>query len=83
MIRPPRPAPRLASSRQWEQACLVIEKVPLRCTAMTASKSSSVMENSILSRRMPALLTTTSSRPNSVAARVISFSVAAQSVTEE
>ena len=50
---------------------------------MTASKSSSVIENSILSRRMPALFTTTSRRPNSVAASAISFSVAAQSVTEE
>ena len=50
---------------------------------MTALKSSSVIENSILSRRMPALFTTTSSRPNSSVASAISFSVAAQSVTEE
>jgi hypothetical protein len=50
---------------------------------MTASKSSSVIENSIRSRRIPALFTTTSNRPNSVAASTISFSVAAQSVTEE
>jgi hypothetical protein len=50
---------------------------------MTASRSSSVIENSIRSRRMPALLTTTSSWPNSVVASVISFCVAAQSVTDE
>jgi hypothetical protein len=83
MIRPARPAPRLASSRQYAQACLVIAKVPLRWTAMTASKSSSVIENSILSRKMPALLTTTSRWPKVVAARAISFSVAPQSVTDE
>ena len=50
---------------------------------MTASKSSSVIEKSILSRRMPALFTTMSRRPNSAAARATSFSAAAQSATEE
>ena len=38
--------------------------VPLRCTRMTESNSSSPIVNSILSRRIPALFTSTSSVPN-------------------
>ena len=38
-------------------------KVPFRCTAMTASQSSSAMLKIIRSRRMPALFTTMFSLP--------------------
>ena len=39
------------------------QKVPLRCTAITRSHISSVILSNDLSRRIPALLTSTSSRP--------------------
>jgi hypothetical protein len=50
-------------------AARVQVKVPRRCVVMTASKSSSVIFQSVLSRRMPALLTRMSRRPNSPTAR--------------
>src|SRR4051794_7249399 len=82
MIRPATCSPRLHASRQYAQACRVIAKVPLRWTATTASNSSSVMETSIRSRTIPALLTTTSSRPNRATVFSTSACVPAQSVTE-
>lgn len=45
---------------------------------ITASKSSSVIFHSTLSRRMPALVTRTSSRPNSSTARFTSRSAASE-----
>ena len=48
--------------------------VPYRCTLTTASKSSGDIENIILSRRMPALFTSTSRRPNaSIAVSMMFF----------
>ena len=44
--------------RQYAAALRVSRKCPRRCTAMTASQSSSLMLNNIRSRVMPALLTT-------------------------
>ncbi len=52
------------SLRQYAEACRIVLKVPYMCTLTTASKSSGVIENIILSRRMPALFTSTSSPPN-------------------
>ena len=44
----------------------MVFQVPLRCTRMTESNSSSAIEKIILSRRMPALFTRTSSLPERV-----------------
>ena len=55
-------------SRMWGAAARVTAKAPLRCTLMTASHSSSVMLKIMRSRRMPALLTMMSRRPNSSSA---------------
>jgi len=82
MIRPPDPLPAFAIERQWSQACLVIWNVPLRCTAMTASKSSSVMDVIIRSRRIPALFTTASSRPKRCTASDTMRAHVDQSATE-
>ena len=56
--------PPLAASRQYPAACRVMLKVPFRWTAITSSNSCSLMETSIRSRRIPALLTTTWRSPN-------------------
>ena len=56
--------PALAASRQTSAACRVRLKVPFRCTAITSSNSCSLMETSMRSRRIPALLTTTWRSPN-------------------
>src|SRR6185437_12346158 len=62
-------------------ACCVGAKWPLRWTATTESHSSSVMFTSIRSRRIPALLTRMSSRPNSSIACRTSRSAPAKSAT--
>ena len=51
--------PALAASRHTSAACRVRLNVPFRCTAITSSNSCSLMDTSIRSRRIPALLTTT------------------------
>ena len=56
--------PSLDSLRQYCEAWLIVLKAPYMCTFTTESKSSGDIENIILSRRMPALLTKMSSRPN-------------------
>ena len=56
------------------QAAWVQYTVPMRCTARTASKSSSVIFANVLSRRMPALLTSTSTVPKRSTARSTSDS---------
>ena len=56
--------PSFDSLRQYTDAWCIVLKVPYMCTLTTASKSSGVIENIILSRRMPALFTSTSRRPN-------------------
>ena len=61
MIRPPSPCSRMRTA-----AARVQVNVPRRWVVMTASKSSSVIFQSVVSRRMPALLTRMSSRPNSL-----------------
>src|SRR5213593_995533 len=63
MMRPSSSFPFLCSSRQYSHAWRHMLKVPFRCTATTASQSSSAMLKIIRSRRMPALLTTMSSLP--------------------
>src|SRR5579875_183992 len=63
MIRASGSSPALALSRQYADAQRVMQKVPFRWTLMTASHSSSDMLKIMRSRRMPALLTTTSRRP--------------------
>ncbi|CKT94471.1 Uncharacterised protein [Mycobacterium tuberculosis] len=55
--------PALDSPRQWDAACRMVAKWPLRCTAMTASNSSSLVLAIIRSRTMPALFTRTSTPP--------------------
>ena len=67
------------SDRQCADANLVVLNVPFRWTRMTSSHSCSVMLKIIRSRRMPATLTSTSSRPNSSIAVPIRPSAAAKS----
>src|SRR5215831_694828 len=57
-------SPALLRSRQCTAAQWAVQNVPRRCTRMTPSQSSGVMLTSMRSRRMPALATTTSRRPN-------------------
>ncbi len=57
-------APAFARSRQYTAAWCVGAKVPFRWTRITASHSSSVIVKIIRSRRIPALLTSTSRPPN-------------------
>ena len=71
MSRPPSPCSRMRTAAARAQV-----NVPRRWMVMTASKSSSVIFHSTLSRRMPALVTRTSSRPNSSTARSTSRSAA-------
>ena len=68
---PPSPCSRIRTAAARAQV-----KVPLRWVVITASKSSSVIFHSTLSRRMPALVTRMSSRPNSSTARFTSRSAA-------
>ena len=68
-----RPFGFLAWLRQYVAALRVSRKCPRKCTAMTASQSSSVMLNSMRSRVMPALLTTML-RPPSPSAHATSSS---------
>ncbi len=56
-------SPALERSRQYADAWREVANVPFRWTLMTASHSSSVIENSIRSRRIPALLMSTSTPP--------------------
>src|SRR3954468_21005725 len=79
--RPRTSSPAFERSRQYAAAWRVGAKWPLRWTAMTASHSSSVMFTSIRSRRIPALLTRMSSRPNSSIACCTSRSAPAKSAT--
>ena len=67
------------SERQCADANLVVLNVPFRCTRMTSSHSVSVMLKTIRSRRMPATLTSTSSRPNCSIAPATRFSAASKS----
>src|SRR5437867_1290683 len=62
-MRPFSSFPFLCSSLQYSEAWRHMLKVPFRCTATTASQSSSAMLKIIRSRRMPALLTTMLSLP--------------------
>ena len=64
MIRQSFFTPAFIRSRQYAAACRDVANVPFRCTLITESQSSSVIENNIRSRRIPALLTTTSRPPN-------------------
>src|SRR5947209_14840261 len=63
MIRASTGSPALACSRQYAAAWRIGANVPRRWTAMTASHSDGSMFTSMRSRRMPALLTSTSRRP--------------------
>src|SRR3954465_928023 len=63
MMRASTSSPALERSRQCAEACRSGQKWPRRCTRMTASHSSTDIPASIRSRRKPALLTSTSSRP--------------------
>ena len=80
--RGPAPAlPAFACSRQYAAAWRVGANAPLRCTAITASHSDSSMLVSMRSRRMPALLTSVSSRPNVSIARCTMRPAPAKSAT--
>ena len=59
--------------RQYTDAWCIVFHVPFRCTRMTASKSASAIVKSILSRRMPALFTSTSRRPKASSAVPMMF----------
>ena len=63
MSRPLSTLPALCCSRQYALAWRATLKVPFRCTATTASQSSSLMLKIMRSRRMPALFTTMLSLP--------------------
>src|ERR687894_382050 len=80
MMRASTSSPALDRSRKWLAAKCAGAKVPLRWTLMTASHSPSVMFTSMRSRRMPALLMSTSSLPNASIAVPTSFSAPAQSL---
>src|SRR3954453_22098246 len=62
-------SPALERSRQYAAAWRIGANVPRRCTAITASHSAGSMLTSIRSRRIPALLTSTSRRPKLSMAR--------------
>ena len=60
--------------RRHDDVRCIVFHVPFRCTRMTESKSSSDIVKIILSRKMPALFTSTSSRPYvSIAVSIIPF----------
>src|SRR5262245_53244120 len=67
--------------RIWAEAWRVQLNVPFKWTATTASQSSSLRLKIIRSRRIPALLTRISTRPNSLIAVLMMFSAAAKSAT--
>ena len=48
--------PSFDSLRQYTDAWCIVLKAPYMCTLTTASKSSGVIENIILSRRMPGVV---------------------------
>src|SRR5579875_3743116 len=81
MIRASTDLPDFARPRQYDAACRIVAKCPLRCTATTASNSSSLVLAIILSRTMPALFTQTSSPPNVSTAVWISSAACFQSAT--
>src|SRR5262245_7681988 len=68
-MRPATGVPALVCSRQYAAACRVGANTPFRWTAITASHSDSSMLVSMRSRRIPALLTSVSRRPNVSIAR--------------
>ena len=53
----------LRCSIMWGAAALMVQNVPLRWVRTTASKSSSGMSHTMLTRVFPALLTRQSMRP--------------------
>ena len=73
--------PSFDSLRQYTDAWCIVLKAPYMCTFTTASKSSGVIENIILSRRMPALFTRMSRRPNASIAVPMMFLAPSKSVT--
>src|SRR4051794_31680398 len=79
MMRPSTSLPAFDCSRQYAAAKCDGPAVPFRCTLMTASHSASLMLASMRSRRMPALLISTSRRPKESMACRTSFSAPAQS----
>src|SRR2546430_3470656 len=81
MMRASTGLPALARSRQWATAWRLGPNVPRRWTRITSSHSSGSMLKSIRSRRMPALLTTASSRPNASRAARTSRRAPSQSDT--
>src|SRR6185369_16353631 len=74
-------SPALDCARQYAAACRIVAKWPLRCTATTASNSSSLVLANIRSRTMPALFTRTSSPPYVSTAAWIRPSACCQSAT--
>jgi hypothetical protein len=80
MIRASLVSPALTRSRQYSAAHRMGANVPRRWTRITASHSVSVMFTSIRSRRMPALLTSTSRPPNVVTAVSMSRLAPSQSL---
>jgi len=79
ITRPDSSSPASARPRQCRDARCVINQVPRTCTRITASKSAGVMFQMTLSRAIPALFTTMSSRPNSLTARSTSSPACASS----
>ena len=73
--------PSFDSFRQYTDAWCMVLNVPYMCTLTTESNSSGVIENIILSRRMPALFTSTSSRPNASIAVLMMFPAPSYSAT--
>ena len=76
MITPPWPR-----SFMWLKAGRLTQNVPFRCTDTTTSHIASSIFASVLSRRMPALFTTTSSCPKASSAVWTMRSPAATSAT--
>ncbi len=74
-------SPALARSRQYAAAHRAGANVPRRWTLITASHSSAVMFTSMRSRRMPALLISTSRRPNDSTAVLMRRWAPSQSAT--
>src|SRR4051794_9151204 len=70
-----------ARSRQYAAAWREGANVPRRWTAITASHSAGSMLTSIRSRRIPALLTSTSRRPNASIARATIAPASSKSAT--
>jgi len=83
MMRASTVSPALDLARQYAAACFMVAKWPLRCTAVTASNSSSVALANMRSRTMPALFTSTSSVPYVSTACWIRASASAQFATFE